>query len=194
MRKALSFFAAWCVLAAIAFITVAPIDWRPDTIITVDLDRALAFLLLGGLFTTAYPRRWKLILTGMIAVAFGLELMQLMQDSRHARLSDALVKTSGGLWGVSIALAARQLWFRLEASRTRKASMAGMQEFRLASSSIRSLYFNPQDGSLRLRLADGEERLFAGVAEGDIVAMLNSHAPEQYFLDRIENRYERHAA
>lgn len=193
MRKVLSFAAACCVLAAIAFVTVAPIEWRPDDIFGVNVDRAMAFAILGGLFTAAYPRRWGLVVCGVAIIASGLEIVQLLSDSRHARMEDAAVKIGGAVAGILLALTIRQVWFFVEGRLAAPAQ--GMREFRLQpSSSISAVYFNPSDGMLRLRFADGEERLFAGVHEGEVVGLLHSQTPAAYVEKRIEPNYERRAA
>ena len=52
---------AWLVLAFIFFVTVSPIELRPHTIFTVNIDRAGAYALAGLVFALAYPKQWKLI-------------------------------------------------------------------------------------------------------------------------------------
>lgn len=190
MRRLLSSASACCVLTAIAFVTVSPIEWRPDDILGVDADRALAFAILGGLFTAAFPRRWLLIALGMIGVASGLELVQLLSETRHARVEDAMVKGGGALAGILVALAIRQVWFFAE----KLASKNAPETVQAATSPITAIFFDPEDGSLRLRFANGEERLFAGVRQGDVTALMQAREPMHYYLEHIDPHYERRAA
>ncbi|WP_082666436.1 VanZ family protein [Aureimonas sp. AU4] len=94
--------AAWFFLAAIVFITIAPIGLRPEQILTDDLDRAIAFAVLAILFVIAYPRRWVAIGLVLILGAGGIELLQLITSTRHARIEDAVVKATGVALGVAL--------------------------------------------------------------------------------------------
>lgn len=185
MRKVVSFISACAVLSAIAFVTVGPIEWRPDDIFGVNEDRALAFATLGGLFTTAFPRRWHLIVVGMIGVACGLEVMQLVAESRHARITDAVVKSIGALAGIGLALVCRQVWFILDARRHRHARRIIAH----TAPSISAVFFDPSDGQLRLRFTNGLERQFAGVDHGTVTALLRNPEPMRYYHAHIESRY-----
>lgn len=189
MRKVLSFASACCVLTAIAFVTVSPIEWRPPDIIDTDIDRAAAFAVLGGLFTGAYPRRWRQIALGVAVIACGLEIMQLLSETRHAQFSDALVKISGSLIGIALALAIRQVWFIRGARRDARNRIYSATDPKIAT-----VFFDPADGLLRLRFSNGEERVFAGVNEGSVTGLRDAPEPMQYFLEHIEPRYERRAA
>lgn len=188
MRKVLSFVSACCVLAAITIVTVSPIEWRPGDVFGVDIDRALAFAVLGGLFTAAYPRRWRAIAGGVAVIACGLEAMQLLSESRHAQFSDAAVKMAGAFAGIALALVCRQVWFIRQARRNRRPAVSP------ATARISAVFFDPADGLLRLRFSNGEERLFAGVSEGAVTGLLQSAEPTQYYRDHIERHFERRAA
>jgi len=91
--------AAWLCLGFIVFVTVAPISLRPHDALPVNLDRALAFGLMSGLFTLAYPRHWKAVLLLSVAGAGMIETLQYLSPTRHAHLADALVKGGGALAG-----------------------------------------------------------------------------------------------
>lgn len=94
--------APWACLAAIIFVTVSPISLRPGDILPVDLDRALAFTLLGALFVFAYPRH-ILLCTVLLVLGAGLiETLQLLSPTRHAHWEDAAVKAVGVIAGVLI--------------------------------------------------------------------------------------------
>ncbi|WP_244642368.1 VanZ family protein [Phyllobacterium sp. 628] len=91
---------AWLLFAAILFVTVDPINLRPDSGLPVNVERFLAFAVMGFVFAIAYPRHWILILTLVIGAAFAFELAQMLAPTRHARLLDAVVKAAGGFAGV----------------------------------------------------------------------------------------------
>jgi VanZ family protein len=93
---------AWCVLAYIVFVTISPVDLRPDTIISVNIDRAGAYAVLGLLFASAYPRHWKTVAILLAIGAVGFEFLQEFSPTRHARVDDAIVKAVGALVGVAI--------------------------------------------------------------------------------------------
>jgi VanZ family protein len=91
---------AWFLLAGIIFVTVSPIGLRPHTITSVNIDRALAYLLVGLAFALAYPRHWMTVAALLVVGAVAIEYMQYLSPSRHARLNDAAVKAVGASFGV----------------------------------------------------------------------------------------------
>lgn len=102
MRKLLT-FAAWLCLGGILFATVSPIGLRPRDVMPVNVDRALAFCIMAGLFTLAYPRRWLAILLLTVGGAALIETLQYLSPTRHAQLSDAMIKAAGAATGVAAA-------------------------------------------------------------------------------------------
>lgn len=101
--------AAWLSLAAIIFVTVSPIGLRPHDVLPVDIDRALAFVVMAFLFVLAYPRSWMIVAAAIILGAGGIELLQELSPTRHARMNDALVKAGGAAVGVVLGWAANRL-------------------------------------------------------------------------------------
>ena len=95
--------AAWLALVAVLFVTVSPIGLRPHDVMSVQGDRALAFGLLAGLFVLAYPRHWLLVGLGIVVAAIGIEWLQELSPTRHARWGDAMVKAGGAACGAAIA-------------------------------------------------------------------------------------------
>jgi VanZ family protein len=91
---------AWLLLAAIIFVTVSPIGLRPHTITSVNIDRGLAYLVVGFAFALAYPRHWITVATLLIVGAVAIEYLQYLSPTRHARLHDAGVKAVGACLGV----------------------------------------------------------------------------------------------
>ncbi|MCX9000042.1 VanZ family protein [Rhizobiaceae bacterium BDR2-2] len=94
---------AWLCLLAIVFATVSPIGLRPRAPLPVNLERALAFCLMAGLFVLAYPRRWRPILILTVAGAGFIEAFQFLSPTRHAQMLDAMVKAAGAAAGVAFA-------------------------------------------------------------------------------------------
>lgn len=91
---------AWAVLAALVFVTVSPIGLRPHTIMSVGLDRAVAFFLAGAVFAIGYPKRWMSLALFLVAASFAIEILQELSPTRHARFDDAMVKAVGAVAGI----------------------------------------------------------------------------------------------
>ena len=101
--------ASWASLAAIIFVTVSPIGLRPQDVMPVNIDRALAFAVTAALFVIAYPRHVVLVTVLLIASAGIIEAMQLLSPSRHAHFEDAAVKALGAAIGASVGWAVTQV-------------------------------------------------------------------------------------
>jgi VanZ family protein len=96
---------SWLLLAAAAFLTLAPRTFRPYTGVEHHLEHFLAFALLGLLFGLGYPRRpVVLALIGVMAAA-ALEIGQRWVPGRHALLSDFVINAAGVCAGVVAAVA-----------------------------------------------------------------------------------------
>ena len=91
--------AAWSALAAIVAVTISPIGMRPDDIVSVDLDRALAFMVVTMLFVLGYPRQVFLCACLGIFGAGVIEVLQFLSPSRHPQLEDAVMKAVGAALG-----------------------------------------------------------------------------------------------
>ena len=92
--------AAWLLLAAILVVTLSPIGWRPVTGAPADLERLVAFGVLGIAFSLGYPKHRALILLLLVCVAGSSEALQSLVPTRDARMADAAVKALGGVMGV----------------------------------------------------------------------------------------------
>lgn len=107
----------WLLLATLVFVTLSPIDLRPESGAPVSLERLSAFALLGFLFAMGYPRyRWQVLLL-TVAAAGALEALQFVQPTRHGRVADFGVKAVGcGLgWLAACAVARFQgAWLKPE--------------------------------------------------------------------------------
>lgn len=100
MKTRLLRLAAWGLLGAIVFVTLAPLGDRPRATQDPQIERFFAFFVLGGAFAVAYPRRRAQIAVGVVLCAFGLEAAQHLTRDRHGELRDALAKSLGGLVGI----------------------------------------------------------------------------------------------
>lgn len=109
---------AWLLLAAIAFVTLAPIGFRPNTGYSPNIERFLAFGAVGFVFALAYPRHLWLILAVVLGAAIALEALQLVSVSRHGRVFDLVVKLAGGGLGIAVGVVAERLWRRMVVKRT----------------------------------------------------------------------------
>jgi len=69
-----------------------------------------------------------------------------------------------------------------------------MKNIQVTSRMIESVYFSQEDGQLRLRFRNGEERCFTGVPESEAIALCNSHSPGQHYIDHIRAHFTRRAA
>jgi hypothetical protein len=93
---------AWLSLAAVVFSTLSPIGLRPVTRAPADMERFVAFFVIGGAFYLGYPRHRLLVVAFVIAAAGILEFGQSLIASRHGRMHDAAIKMSGALIGAAL--------------------------------------------------------------------------------------------
>ncbi len=96
---------SWLLLAAAAFLTLAPRMFRPATGLEHHLEHFLAFALVGLMFGLGYPRRSFLLAVIGVTAAAALEIMQLWVPGRHASFSDFVVNAAGLCAGVVAAAA-----------------------------------------------------------------------------------------
>lgn len=106
---------AWTALAAIIFVTISPIGLRPQDLLPVNVDRALAFGVMAGLFVIAYPRQWIWVGVLILGSAGAIELLQEMSPTRHANIEDAVIKAAGAAIGLLAGWSFNQLRDRLAA-------------------------------------------------------------------------------
>ena len=102
MNYKLGRLAAWLLLAAVAFVTLAPIGWRPETGLSANIERFAAFALIGLAFGLAYPRRLWLVALTVLGAAMSFEVMQFLVQSRHPGLRDVVAKLAGGASGILV--------------------------------------------------------------------------------------------
>ena len=91
-------------IVALLLATLAPLRWRPKTIIRPAFDRAAAFAFAAFLVVWATTdHRWIVGLVVTIGAAAS-EALQLLTATRHARVKDALAKATGAGFGALLAL------------------------------------------------------------------------------------------
>ncbi|WP_375454024.1 hypothetical protein [uncultured Methylobacterium sp.] len=95
--------AAWLVVTILVVVTLSPIGLRPS-VAPANVERACAYGGLGLLFALAYPRRWLVVLVGVVALAGTLELGQVLTQTRHGRLADFVVKAGAAACGALLAV------------------------------------------------------------------------------------------
>jgi VanZ family protein len=102
MFKTIVRSAAWALLCLIGYFTLCPIQDRPTLTQDPQIERALAYFLLGFLLAAAYPRSRLLAGLGLLLAAAGLELSQRFVPGRDAALRDLLAKGAGGIDGIAV--------------------------------------------------------------------------------------------
>lgn len=102
-------FLAWLALLGTAIATLSPIGLRPHLPAAADLERILAFLVVGFLFALAYPRAIWLAAAVVLFGVVGLEWLQEVRPDRHGRIEDATLKAAGACLGLGCGWIAAQL-------------------------------------------------------------------------------------
>lgn len=69
-----------------------------------------------------------------------------------------------------------------------------MKQIPVTSQLIKSIFFSPEDGSLWIKMQNGENRLFTGVPEEVVTEMAEAPSPGNYYIRRIRASYPRLAA
>ena len=92
---------AWLLLAGLIFATLSPINLRPISPLPTQLERAIALAVVGFVFALAYPRHLWIVVLLVVGSTVLLELLQLVQPSRHGRVVDVAVKLVGAGFGLA---------------------------------------------------------------------------------------------
>lgn len=108
---------AWLLLAAVAFVTLAPIGFRPNSGFSPNVERFVTFGAVGFVFALAYPRHVWLIFAVVLGAAIAFEALQLAVQSRHGRFIDLVFKLAGGSLGIAAGVVLRRAWKRLAPQR-----------------------------------------------------------------------------
>ena len=104
---------AWLFLAFILFVTVAPIEFRPTTELSPNVERFAAYAVLAFVFVSAYPDRPFLVMILIWVSAGCFEMLQFTSLGRHAELRDVAFKCAGAAAGASCGIFAKVAldWF-----------------------------------------------------------------------------------
>lgn len=94
--------AGWAALLIIVSSTLSPIQLRPRSSLSVNLEREVAFAMLSLAFALASPKRPLFLLALLVACAGSLEWMQTLVAGRHGRWEDLVAKVIGIAIGVGI--------------------------------------------------------------------------------------------
>jgi VanZ family protein len=101
--------AGWLALAAVAFVTLGPVQDRPQ-VAPPHLEHFAAFVLLGLAFGLASPNRPIRAVLIVVGSAILLELLQLLTPDRHGRFVDAMTKIAGAASGITLARVMLNSW------------------------------------------------------------------------------------
>jgi hypothetical protein len=200
MKNKFALIALLVIFGTIAFTTLSPLSYRPPVVITVNLDRMLAFAGLIAMLVIAFPRRFRYALAVSLVLPATLEILQTLSPTRHAEVTDVLIKTGGGIIGcvAGLMIVAMVRSYRRRADRAqgqkrleRFIATARTTELAVQSRMIQSIHFSPIDGTLLLRFADGRDGLFEGVSEAAAQAMATAKSPGQFYLAEFKPKFLR---
>ena len=190
------------VLVVTVFATVSLIGFRSIDYLSVNVDRAFAFgvLFIAGFLT--HPRYWKLTVIAAMCGPGAIELLQLCSSVHLAHVDDIIVQMAGALLGITVSAIVHKFFVRVNVYRRNSArrlalkrfnSCASIKQMPVKSRMIEAIYFSPADGQLRIRLNNGHERLFEGVAEKEAIAIVTAPSPGNYYITEFKNRHRRTA-
>ena len=94
----------WALAAAIAALTLSPIELRPVTTAPADVERMMAFAAMGAALCIGYPRHRASIALLVLGAVGLLEIAQHLVPGRHGQIHDGIVKASGAFLGAVAAL------------------------------------------------------------------------------------------
>ncbi len=113
--RRVTFGAAWISLLLIAYATLSraglvyslyetlsPLVGHPSMRTYAHFEHIVAFMIMGFLFSLAYPRQTFLVCLFVFAAAASLEVLQTLTPDRHGTLADCLEKAAGGAAGVAL--------------------------------------------------------------------------------------------
>ena len=92
----------WLLIAAVVFVTLAPIADRPVSGSPANIEQFAAFALMGLIGSVGYPKHRVWLAVALIAVAGALEALQELSPSRHSREADFAVKALASVIGVGV--------------------------------------------------------------------------------------------
>jgi hypothetical protein len=97
--------AAWLSILLVFLVTIVPIEFRPSTGFSPNIERFGVMAVVGALFAAAYPKRFWLIVLGLSLAAAGFELLQILAGGRHPYIRDVGFKSLGAAIGAVLGYA-----------------------------------------------------------------------------------------
>jgi hypothetical protein len=93
----------WVLFAGIVAVTLGPVTLRPHTHFSPDLDRFVAYAVLGAFFALSYPQFRLWLLGAFLITSSGiLEWAQSLVPHRDPYFSDFLFKVGGSIIGLTV--------------------------------------------------------------------------------------------
>ena len=106
--------AAWLLTATIVALSLVPPVYRPTTAAPHDIEHLAIFVATGLAFGLGYRTRHLYQAMGLIIFAGAIEVAQIWDPGRHARIGDFIVDATSACVGTMIA------WLALKALSQRK--------------------------------------------------------------------------
>ena len=97
--------AAWLSILMILLVTVVPIEFRPSSGFSPNIERFCAMAAVGALFAAAYPKKLWLVVLALSLAAAAFELLQFMAGGRHPAVRDVVIKSLGAAFGAVLGYA-----------------------------------------------------------------------------------------
>ena len=111
-------FLFWLTLATVAFVTLSPIDLRPETSFGPNKERFAAFAVASAFLLLGHPRNRAAWFFALVAAAGLLEASQSLVEGRHGRWHDFAFKAAGAAAGAVLALAVERAGMAMRLSRS----------------------------------------------------------------------------
>jgi hypothetical protein len=101
---------AWAMLLAIFLATDLPIEFRPTTGLSPNIERFAALFVAAVIFSLAYPNRILAVAVLLMGLICLLEFLQTLTVGRHASLHDVEIKSLGAILGAIAGYYVNRLW------------------------------------------------------------------------------------
>lgn len=100
---------AWGSIFVLFVVTDTTMGLRPHTIISPPVDRFVALVCVGAIFSAAYPKHRPAVLALLLVTVVGFELLQRLIAGRHGFVKDMVVKGAGACLGVFMSFTVQKL-------------------------------------------------------------------------------------
>jgi glycopeptide antibiotics resistance protein len=101
--------AAWLSILIVILVTLVPIELRPTTGLSPNIERFGVMAAVGALFAAAYPRRFWLIVLTLSLTSAMIEPLQFIAAGRHPSFRDVGFKALGAVIGAAFGYAVASL-------------------------------------------------------------------------------------